>query len=734
MKKKILSIFITFSLLNSKTTFAFSNGALDKSFDPGIGANSRVMSTAVQIDGKVLVGGAFTGYNGTNRNYLVRLNSSGALDSGFGLGSVVNNGANGDVYSISLQPNGKIIIGGDFTSYNGVSRNSIARLNSDGSLDDTFNPGVGANNIVYSTSLQPNGKIIIGGSFLSYNGIDRSRIARLNSDGSLDDTFNPGVGANDSVWAISLQIDGKVLIGGYFSVYNTLPRHSIARLNTDGTLDLTFDAGASNKVVFSISIQSDDKIIIAGIYNDYQTAPLGKINVVRLNTDGSRDTSFALGTGANGTVFSILIQSDGKIIFGGDFNSYGDVPRNRIARLNTNGTLDTSFNPGTGSNYVIHSISTYSNDKLIIGGNFTTYGGGTRNHVARLGIGITSPATAPDMTAATDNGISNTDNITSDTTPDFEMVCVSGNTVKLYVDNVAIAPTALCVGSSVIITPVNALTLGAHNMTYTESNGGAESGQSQVLPIYIKSGFAITLLEVVPIGVTDDFTPSYTFTTDQAGTITYGGSCSSIITSATLGFNAVTFNALPLGTYSNCTIMVTGSLGQVSNTLKVSPFSIVQFTINTTVNPPNNTNTNSTFGCTVNTKYSPQTGALCLQYQAPQKPQQAFVDTNPVFCPHFTQYIKLNSGSNDQNEVRRWQAFLNQYQGEFLVIDGLAGSKTINAVKNFQERYKSEILTPWGLSYPTGYIYKSTRAKANQMRGCEEGRLQLDNGVYIDIR
>ena len=101
----------------------------------------------------------------------------------------IGNGANGIIRTTSIQSNGKIIIGGDFTSFIGTSRNYIARLNTDGTLDSTFNPGTGTNGIIYSSSIQSDGKIIIGGDFTSFNGTERYHIARLNTDGTLDTNF-----------------------------------------------------------------------------------------------------------------------------------------------------------------------------------------------------------------------------------------------------------------------------------------------------------------------------------------------------------------------------------------------------------------------------------------------------------------------------------------------------------------------------------------------------------------
>ncbi|MBI4646393.1 MAG: delta-60 repeat domain-containing protein [Bacteroidia bacterium] len=180
--KKITLLFGMIVLLNVNP-FAQS-GSIDLSFNPGTGTTSTIFTTAIQSDGKIIIGGAFTSYNGTAINRIARLNTDGTLDGTYNPGT----GASSTVRTTSIQSDGKIIIGGDFASYNGTAINYIARLNADGTLDGTFNPGTGADNDVYTTAIQSDGKIIIGGNFTSYNGTARNYIARLNTDGTLDGT------------------------------------------------------------------------------------------------------------------------------------------------------------------------------------------------------------------------------------------------------------------------------------------------------------------------------------------------------------------------------------------------------------------------------------------------------------------------------------------------------------------------------------------------------------------
>jgi len=355
-----------------------SDGTIDSTFNPGgAGANNLVTDITLQGDGKILIGGAFGSYNGTACGCITRLKSDGTIDNTFNpLGLA---GANNWVESVTLQVDGKILIAGGFTSYNGTACGYITRLESDGNLDNTFNVGGGgASNTVISVAVQSDGKILIGGLFTSYNGTACSQgIIRLESDGTLDATFNPGgAGVNLAVESIILQGDGRILIGGAFGSYNGTTCGNVTRLNGDGTIDATFNpggAGASNNVE-SIAVQSDGKILIGGGFTSYN----GSISFTKLSGDGTLDSAFNPGgTGANNTVTDITLQGDGKILIGGWFTSYnGTACSQAITRLKSDGTIDATFNPGgAGANGPVDSIAIQGDGKILIGGWFTSYNG-----------------------------------------------------------------------------------------------------------------------------------------------------------------------------------------------------------------------------------------------------------------------------------------------------------------------------------------------------------------------
>ncbi|MEY2407618.1 MAG: hypothetical protein QOF48_288, partial [Verrucomicrobiota bacterium] len=357
-----------------------TNGALDLSFNTASGPNATVYSIAIQSDDKVVMGGGFSSVNGTTRNNAARLTSAGALDSSFNSGA----GTGGEgVYTVAVQTNGWVWVGGNFRSINGTQRDRIARFTSAGSLDGAFNPGTGPSSPVYSTAIQTDGKVVIGGAFTIINGTNRSCLARLQATGGLDTTFNPGTGANDTIESLVLQTDGKVLVGGYFTTINGTVRNCVARLSTAGALDATFNPGSgANDGVLALALQSDGKVIAGGAFTAINGT--GRNRIARFNTNGSLDASFNPGSGADADIDAVAVQPDGKILIGGSFTAVNGTNRSRIARLNSSGGLDTTFNSGAGADGDILAIALQPDGRVVLGGQFTSINGINRNYIARL--------------------------------------------------------------------------------------------------------------------------------------------------------------------------------------------------------------------------------------------------------------------------------------------------------------------------------------------------------------
>jgi uncharacterized delta-60 repeat protein len=350
---------------------------LADSFDPN--AAGFVYSITVQADGKILVGGSFHGPNsigGQPRNYIAR------LDATTGLADSFDPNADSYVNSIALQADGKILAGGHFSAIGGQARGSIARLDATTGLPDSFDPR--ANAAVYSIAVQADGKILAGGHFttLSPNGgaqVFRNRIARLETDGRLDQTLNLStVGSLVDVTAV--QPDGKILIGGSFTTVLAVARNNIARLNTDGTLDRAFDPNA-NSEVFSIAVQADGKILVGGFFNGANSIG-GQTRNYIARLDATTGLADSFDPNANGIVLSIAVQADGKILAAGQFNTIGGQTRVQIARLDATTGLADSFDPNPNANLV--AIAVQADGKILAGGSFTSIGGQTRNHIARL--------------------------------------------------------------------------------------------------------------------------------------------------------------------------------------------------------------------------------------------------------------------------------------------------------------------------------------------------------------
>jgi uncharacterized delta-60 repeat protein len=353
-------------------------GSLDETFIPGAGPNSQVRDIVMQPDGKILIVGQFTMYDNVSRQRIARINRDGSLDHSFNPGT----GTNAAISSVAVLPDGKILIGGQFTQYNGIERIGVARLNIDGSLDTTFVPTGGINRQLTALAPLPNGKVIIAFSEFRPN-LTVNFVYRLNQDGSEDNTFFTGTGTNAGFTRVLVQPDEKILVAGAFTSFNGTTRQRIMRLNQDGTLDTSFNttSGASD-AVWALAIQQDGKIIIGGTFTSYAGNPINRI--ARLNSNGSYDPTFNPGTGANGQVFVTAVQEDGKILTGGLFNQFNNTPMNFLVRKNPDGSIDQTFNIGSGGNQSVRAIALESSYKILIGGDFTTWNGKSANRLARL--------------------------------------------------------------------------------------------------------------------------------------------------------------------------------------------------------------------------------------------------------------------------------------------------------------------------------------------------------------
>ncbi len=337
--------------------------------------STTVSAFAIQPDGKILIGGTFVQIGGQHRTNIARLFPDGTVETNFhpvvlGLGVA-------EVNCLALQANGQILVGGSFTSLSGQSRKNIGRLNADGTVDTTFNPGPDSGP-VRALAVLPDGKILMSGNFTLFGTFLRRSIARLNIDGTVDTNFNAR--ANASVLYVVPQPDGKILAGGSFTQIGGQSCTNFARLNSDGSLDLSFNPGVSG-TVYPHAIQPDGKIIV-------DVGAAGATHVMRLNADGSVDPSFAVPPYCN-SVGSAVLQADGKILVTGGFTSFWGQPRGYVARLFPDGTLDTNFTAGADG--LVLALAIQPDGKTLVGGLFATLAGVNRFYVGRLNNTNTLP-------------------------------------------------------------------------------------------------------------------------------------------------------------------------------------------------------------------------------------------------------------------------------------------------------------------------------------------------------
>jgi uncharacterized delta-60 repeat protein len=364
-------------------------GSPDTGFNAA-GMNGNVFTLALQPGGQILAGGNFTAVGTTSEGGFARLNPDGTLDTGFLAGL---SGANGSVQSIACQTDGRVLLGGSFGSVDGIFRNSIARVMTDGSLDTSFNPGSGADNIVNAVAETFIGgvrEIYVGGAFGNISGVPSPGIGRLNNDGSADGSFSVGSGADGAVFGVAVYPTnspyvGKLVIGGTFTHFNGTPLNGLARLNVDGSLDTNFNAGfgsgAVGGAVRALAIQLDGRVLVGGSFTNFNGSPAG--HVVRLNTDGTVDSGFSATT--SDSVEGIALQPDNRIILVGQFTQANGVTRNHITRLLPTGATDPSINFGDGANGDVDAVVVQPSDgMLVIGGNFSQYDNQPNANIARI--------------------------------------------------------------------------------------------------------------------------------------------------------------------------------------------------------------------------------------------------------------------------------------------------------------------------------------------------------------
>jgi len=465
MNKNFVGILFGILYSFSAAVFAAVPGTLDTTFNlTGIQAgtesttisnstsNSNGQAVAIQADGNIVVAGIIGGSPGDFG--VARFLANGGLDTTFnGSGAqpgtikfAIGSSALSQAQAVAMQADGKIVVAG--TEFSGlfVPSFAVARLDTNGTLDSGFNSGGtqsvsfgSGSSLARAVAVQSDGKIVLAGV-----GAAGFAVARLNTNGTLDTTtFNsggtePGTNSttvdgmtNDGCRSIAIQTDGKIVVAGFAGDGSTIGKFGVARFNTDGTLDPTFNAGGTlpgtnstsveNSTAFgnsanAVAIQSNGKIVLGGVV---AVSGVNKFGLAQFNTNGTLDTTFNAGsvtqpgtvsttiqnsTSASGA--SVAIQENGKIIIAGSATVSG-VSNFGIARFLANGTLDTTFNPDSliqpGTNATLidntngsangNSVGLQSDGQIVMAGEVLFSGGSPANKfaVARFNGGEASP-------------------------------------------------------------------------------------------------------------------------------------------------------------------------------------------------------------------------------------------------------------------------------------------------------------------------------------------------------
>ena len=399
-------------LLSVPRMWSQQPGSLDLTFHPqlNIGQSGFVNGMVPQTDGKLIVFGSFqANFIQDRQPYyyygLIRLFEDGRADTNF------PHFGEGVISDVAMQPDGKLVLAGSWPNTIARKHGNISRLNSDGTIDRSFDPGegfeqhyLGFTNVVVirRVLIDSNGKILVAGDFVKAAGVSNPGLARLNADGSLDTTFVPAPFQNErySLGPV-LQPDGKILTWSFSTVPSTAGK-GLVRLNRDGSLDSGFNPPTGTG---PLAVLNDGRILC---WQRASPASIDPINLIRLNADGTRDTAFqvVLSGELAPLVESVIVQDNGKILISGSFTRVNGAVRNYIVRLNSNGAVDSTFDAGTGlrkfSSPLKSRIVRDRFGKLLISGRFTHVNDVPREQMARLYLepvlALQSASLSPDRT------------------------------------------------------------------------------------------------------------------------------------------------------------------------------------------------------------------------------------------------------------------------------------------------------------------------------------------------
>ena len=361
-------------------------GSIDSEFAVAPGADKDVNAVALYPVGSVhfgksIVVGDFQNMNETSRIRVARLNADGSLDPSFAFGLNPNN----LVSAVEILTDDRVLIGGGFTAINGVAQSRFARLTTNGLLDTSFNTGTAITGAaVLDIEPQSDGKFLIGGAFSAYDGNPAGNFARVNADGSYDNTFNTSPGADSTVYVLEVvEATGDVYLGGLFNSINGLAQARVARLNSSGVPNGAFGPvlGGASREIRGI-VANTNTVLIAGAFNGIGAQ--SRANIARLFANGTPDPSFASGASTDSTIRSIAVDPFNRVIIAGAFDFVNSFARSGIARLTATGGMDSQFDPGFGFDGEVRSIAVTLSGRVLAGGVFTSVNGIDLQRIAQL--------------------------------------------------------------------------------------------------------------------------------------------------------------------------------------------------------------------------------------------------------------------------------------------------------------------------------------------------------------
>lgn len=369
-----------------------SNGFADGAYPVFNGPRAYV--TGLTVDATptypdwLKVAGAFNAGTTTQINWLTYLDNAGAV-----IGSAPDGSdTDGPILATIAADDDKTYVLGNFSRAYGLSANRILRRNADGSRDTAFNIGTGPNGDVTGALRLADNSLLVVGAFTAFNAVACNRIVHLNSNGSVDTAFAVGAGANAPILSIGMLAGGSVYLTGAFTTLGGQPRLGLAVIATTGALQTTFAdfnpgvSAAATIAVHDLAAQSDGKIVIGGDFNWFGGGYAPKL--ARLNREGSLDTTFSAGLGPDGTVYDVALTSDGLVYAAGDIGGVATRPLGGLGRFTQSGAVDTTFTPivtrADNSPAPIYAVLPLSGGKVLAGGHVRKISGSDRTPLGRL--------------------------------------------------------------------------------------------------------------------------------------------------------------------------------------------------------------------------------------------------------------------------------------------------------------------------------------------------------------